>query len=336
MKFIDEAIILVIAGNGGDGCVSFRREKYIPKGGPDGGDGGDGGNVYLIADANLNTLSDFCFKKTFYAENGKNGSSSNCRGRKGRDLIIKVPIGTSVIDYDTKEILEDMIYHDQISKISKGGWHGLGNARFKSSVNRSPYQRTIGSKGERHNLYLKLMLLADVGIIGLPNAGKSTLIRNISAAKPKVASYPFTTLIPTLGVVNVDNKRFVVADIPGLVEGAAQGIGLGINFLKHIQRCRLLVHLVDITNINNPSNLIKDINIVINELKKYNENLFQKPRWLVFNKIDLIETTKMNLNIKTIIQSLKWQDRYYLISNFNKTGINEMCQDLMKFINLNY
>ncbi|PPI88603.1 GTPase ObgE [Candidatus Pantoea edessiphila] len=335
MKFIDEATISVIAGDGGNGCISFRREKYVPKGGPDGGDGGDGGDVYIIADENLNTLFDFCFKKTFHAENGKNGKGSNCRGKRGKDVIVKVPLGTRIIDCNTKKIVKDMIYHNQKLKIGKGGWHGLGNARFKSSINRNPYQRTIGTKGERRNLQLKLMLLADVGILGLPNAGKSTLISNISAAKPKVANYPFTTLVPTLGVVNAeDNKKFIIADIPGLVKGAAEGIGLGIRFLKHLERCKLLLHLVDITNIDNDFDLIKDINIIIDELKKYNHDLFQKPRWLIFNKVDLLDEQKVQVQIEKIISHLEWKDRYYLISGLNRTRVNRLCSDLSEFIYL--
>ncbi|MXP51092.1 Obg family GTPase CgtA [Pantoea sp. SoEX] len=334
MKFVDEATILVVAGNGGNGCVSFRREKYIPKGGPDGGDGGDGGNVYLIADENLNTLIDFYFKKVFYAQHGKNGGSKNCRGKSGEDIFVKVPLGTRVIDYDNNEILGDMIDHNQKLKVSNGGWHGLGNYRFKSSTNRSPYQKTSGTKGEKRTLYLKLMLLADVGVLGLPNAGKSTFVRSISAAKPKVANYPFTTLIPTLGVVNIDNKKFTIADIPGLIEGAAHGVGLGIRFLKHLERCKLLLHLVDISNINNETDLIKDINVVIIELKKYNDDLFNKPRWLVFNKIDLINEKKIQLRIEEIINYLNWKDRFYLISSFTKKGVKNLCGDLISYIKL--
>ncbi|PPI86549.1 GTPase ObgE [Candidatus Pantoea edessiphila] len=332
MKFIDEVTISVIAGNGGNGCLSFRREKYMPRGGPDGGDGGDGGDVYLLADENLNTLIDFHFKKTFNAENGKNGRGSNCSGKRGKDIIIRVPIGTTIIDNDTKKILQDMTYNNQKFKVSQGGQHGLGNARFKSSVNRRPCQTTKGNKGEIRHLYLKLTLLADVGILGLPNAGKSTLVRNISAARPKVANYPFTTLIPTLGVVNVDgDQKFIVADIPGLIKGAARGVGLGIQFLKHLERCRLLLHLIDITDINNTLDIINDINIVINELKNYNDDLYKKPRWLVFNKIDLHENNIKD-NIQNIITSLNWHDKYYLISGLNKKGTNELCDDLMRFI----
>ncbi|MBK4775645.1 GTPase ObgE [Candidatus Pantoea edessiphila] len=332
MRFIDEATIVIIAGNGGNGCISFRREKYIPKGGPDGGDGGDGGDVYIIADENLNTLVDFYFKKTFNAQNGKNGGSNNCRGKRGADTFIKVPLGTRIIDDDTKKILQDMTHHNQKLKVGNGGWHGLGNTRFKSSINRSPYQKTLGTKGERRTLYLKLMLIADVGVLGLPNAGKSMFVRSISGAKPKVASYPFTTLIPTLGVVNIDNKKFTVADIPGLIKGAAQGVGLGIRFLKHLERCRLLLHLVDIAHSSNVIHLIRDVNIVVSEIKNYNEQLFNKPRWLVFNKIDLLHEKRIQLNVNKIIKDIDWQSRYYLISSVSQKGITKLCSDLVIFI----
>ncbi|SPP32058.1 GTPase Obg [Arsenophonus endosymbiont of Aleurodicus floccissimus] len=288
MKFVDEAKILVIAGDGGNGCVSFRREKYIPKGGPDGGDGGDGGDIYLLADENLNTLIDYRFETIFQAERGQNGQSRDCTGKRGQDKTIKVPVGTRIRDFSTRKIVGDMTRHGQRLMVAKGGFHGLGNTRFKSSVNRAPRQKTMGTKGETRELLLELILLADVGMLGMPNAGKSTFIRSVSAAKSKVADYPFTTLVPSLGVVRMDSEQsFVIADIPGLIEGAAEGIGLGIRFLKHLERCTILLHLIDICPIDG-SDPAQNAKIIDAELEKYSEKLAQKPRWLVFNKIDLL------------------------------------------------
>ncbi|MEN4691481.1 Obg family GTPase CgtA [Pantoea agglomerans] len=335
MKFVDEATILVVAGDGGNGCVSFRREKYIPRGGPDGGDGGDGGDVYLIADENLNTLIDYRFEKSFRAERGQNGQSRDCTGKRGKDIEVKVPVGTRVIDQGTGETLGDMTRHGQKLMVGKGGWHGLGNTRFKSSVNRSPRQKTMGTPGEKRDLQLELMLLADVGMLGLPNAGKSTFIRAVSAAKPKVADYPFTTLVPSLGVVRMDSEQsFVVADIPGLIEGAADGAGLGIRFLKHLERCRVLLHLIDIDPIDE-SDPVENARIILGELEKYSEKLFNKPRWLVFNKIDLISEEEAQSRAKAVAEALGWEDKYYLISAASRTGINELCWDVMSFINAN-
>ncbi|MEN4656011.1 Obg family GTPase CgtA [Pantoea agglomerans] len=335
MKFVDEATILVVAGDGGNGCVSFRREKYIPRGGPDGGDGGDGGDVYLIADENLNTLIDYRFEKSFRAERGQNGQSRDCTGKRGKDIEVKVPVGTRVIDQGTGETLGDMTRHGQKLMVGKGGWHGLGNTRFKSSVNRSPRQKTMGTPGEKRDLQLELMLLADVGMLGLPNAGKSTFIRAVSAAKPKVADYPFTTLVPSLGVVRMDSEQsFVVADIPGLIEGAADGAGLGIRFLKHLERCRVLLHLIDIDPIDE-SDPVENARIILGELEKYSEKLFNKPRWLVFNKIDLISEEEAQSRAKAVAQALGWEDKYYLISAASRTGVNELCWDVMSFINAN-
>ncbi|EIC00170.1 MULTISPECIES: Obg family GTPase CgtA [Pantoea] len=335
MKFVDEATILVVAGDGGNGCVSFRREKYIPKGGPDGGDGGDGGDVYLIADENLNTLIDYRFEKSFRAERGQNGQSRDCTGKRGKDIEIKVPVGTRVIDQGTGETLGDMTRHGQKLMVGKGGWHGLGNTRFKSSVNRSPRQKTMGTPGEKRDLQLELMLLADVGMLGLPNAGKSTFIRAVSAAKPKVADYPFTTLVPSLGVVRMDSEQsFVVADIPGLIEGAAEGAGLGIRFLKHLERCRVLLHLIDIDPIDE-SDPVENARIILGELEKYSEKLFNKPRWLVFNKVDLIGEEEAQARAKAVAEALGWEDKYYLISAASRTGVNELCWDVMSFINAN-
>ncbi len=303
MKFVDEATILAVAGDGGNGCVSFRREKYIPRGGPDGGDGGDGGDVYLLADENLNTLIDYRFEKSFRAERGQNGQSRDCTGKRGKDIIVKVPVGTRVIDQGTGETLGDMTRHEQKLMVAKGGWHGLGNTRFKSSVNRSPRQKTMGTPGEKRDLQLELMLLADVGMLGLPNAGKSTFIRSVSAAKPKVADYPFTTLVPSLGVVRMDNeKSFVVADIPGLIEGAADGAGLGIRFLKHLERCRVLLHLIDLAPIDE-SDPVENARIILGELEKYSDKLFQKPRWLVFNKCDLLSREEAESRAKAVVEA---------------------------------
>ncbi|THB86254.1 Obg family GTPase CgtA [Pantoea allii] len=335
MKFVDEATILVVAGDGGNGCVSFRREKYIPRGGPDGGDGGDGGDVYLIADENLNTLIDYRFEKSFRAERGQNGQSRDCTGKRGKDIEVKVPVGTRVIDQGTGETLGDMTRHGQKLMVGKGGWHGLGNTRFKSSVNRSPRQKTMGTPGEKRDLQLELMLLADVGMLGLPNAGKSTFIRAVSAAKPKVADYPFTTLVPSLGVVRMDSEQsFVVADIPGLIEGAADGAGLGIRFLKHLERCRVLLHLIDIDPIDE-SDPVENARIILGELEKYSAKLFNKPRWLVFNKIDLISEEEAQSRAKAVAEALGWEDKYYLISAASRTGVNELCWDVMSFINAN-
>ncbi|KFF72562.1 GTPase CgtA [Pectobacterium brasiliense] len=335
MKFVDEATILVVAGDGGNGCVSFRREKYIPNGGPDGGDGGDGGDVYLLADENLNTLIDYRFEKSFRAERGQNGQSRDCTGKRGKDITIKVPIGTRVLDQGTGEVLGDMTRHQQSLMVAKGGWHGLGNTRFKSSVNRAPRQKTSGTKGEERELTLELLLLADVGMLGLPNAGKSTFIRAVSAAKPKVADYPFTTLVPSLGVVRMDSEQsFVVADIPGLIEGASEGAGLGIRFLKHLERCRVLLHLVDLAPIDE-SDPIENAKIIINELEQYGAGLAEKPRWLVFNKVDLIDKAEAEKRAKEIAAALGWDDKYYLISAANREGVNPLCWDVMNFLKAN-
>ncbi|QHQ20606.1 Obg family GTPase CgtA [Pectobacterium brasiliense] len=335
MKFVDEATILVVAGDGGNGCVSFRREKYIPNGGPDGGDGGDGGDVYLLADENLNTLIDYRFEKSFRAERGQNGQSRDCTGKRGKDITIKVPVGTRVLDQVTGEVLGDMTRHQQSLMVAKGGWHGLGNTRFKSSVNRAPRQKTSGTKGEERELTLELLLLADVGMLGLPNAGKSTFIRAVSAAKPKVADYPFTTLVPSLGVVRMDSEQsFVVADIPGLIEGASEGAGLGIRFLKHLERCRVLLHLVDLAPIDE-SDPIENAKIIINELEQYGAGLAEKPRWLVFNKVDLIDKAEAEKRAKEIAAALGWDDKYYLISAANREGVNPLCWDVMNFLKAN-
>ncbi len=335
MKFIDEALIRVEAGDGGNGCVSFRREKYIPKGGPDGGDGGDGGDVYLVADENLNTLIDYRFEKRFAAERGQNGRSANCTGHRGNDITLRVPVGTRAIDNDTKEVLGDLTKHGAKMLVAKGGYHGLGNTRFKSSVNRAPRQKTNGTPGEKRDLQLELMLLADVGMLGLPNAGKSTFIRAVSAAKPKVADYPFTTLVPSLGVARVDNNRsFVVADIPGLIEHASEGAGLGIRFLKHLERCRVLIHLVDIAPIDE-SDPAHNIAIIENELAQYSEKLAEKPRWLVFNKIDTMSDEEAQERAQDIAERLGLEEDYYLISAVTGKNVQPLTRDIMDFIEAN-
>ncbi|MFZ7200210.1 Obg family GTPase CgtA [Avibacterium avium] len=332
MKFIDEALIRVEAGDGGNGCVSFRREKFIPKGGPDGGDGGDGGDVYLIADENLNTLVDYRFEKRFAAERGENGRSSDCTGRRGKDITLRVPVGTRAIDNDTKEVLGDLTKHGAKMLIAKGGYHGLGNARFKSSVNRAPRQKTNGTAGEKRDLLLELMLLADVGMLGLPNAGKSTFIRAVSAAKPKVADYPFTSLVPSLGVARVDeNRSFVIADIPGLIEGASEGAGLGIRFLKHLERCRVLIHLVDINPIDG-SDPADNIAIIESELFQYSEKLADKTQWLVFNKIDTMSDEEAHERAKEILERLDWEGDYYLISAATGKNVPALCRDIMDYL----
>jgi len=332
MKFVDEVEIRVEAGDGGNGCVSFRKEKYIEFGGPDGGDGGDGGDVYLIADESLNTLIDYRFERFHRAKRGENGRSRNCTGKSSDDLFLKVPVGTRCIDEDTGEQIGDLTVKDQKLMVAKGGWHGLGNTRFKSSTNRAPRQKTDGTAGEIRNLKLELLLLADVGLLGLPNAGKSTLIRSVSAAKPKVADYPFTTLVPNLGVVRLDSQRsFVIADIPGLIEGAADGAGLGTQFLKHLERCRILLHVIDVMPADG-SDPLENAKTIINELEQHNEKLANKPRWIVFNKLDLLLEEEAKELTDSIIEGLGWEGNVYSISAFNKMGTESLCQKVMTFI----
>ena len=330
MKFVDEATIKLEAGNGGNGCLSFRREKYIPRGGPDGGDGGDGGHIYFVADTGLNTLADFRFKRVFRAEHGQKGMGSNCTGKSGEDLYVRVPVGTIVYDADTEEFMGDLVTAGQTLLVAKGGVHGLGNTRFKSSTNRAPRRTTDGTPGEIRNLFLELKVLADVGLLGLPNAGKSTLIRAVSAAHPKVADYPFTTLIPNLGVVRVDeDKSFVIADIPGLIEGAAEGAGLGVQFLKHLARTRLLLHLIDVLPDDDAADPVEDAKTIVNELKKYNEELYSKDRWLVLNKIDLLPAETRQETCDQIVQALHWQGPVYFISAVAKQGTQALMYDIM-------
>ncbi|RZR35844.1 Obg family GTPase CgtA [Vibrio vulnificus] len=332
MKFVDEAVIKVQAGDGGNGVVSFWREKFVTKGGPDGGDGGDGGDVYIQADENLNTLIDYRFQRFYEAERGQNGSGGNCTGKRGKDITLRVPVGTRAVDIHTNEIVAEVAEHGKKVMVAKGGWHGLGNTRFKSSVNRAPRQKTMGTKGEIRELRLELLLLADVGMLGLPNAGKSTFIRAVSAAKPKVADYPFTTLIPSLGVVSVvSEKSFVVADIPGLIEGAADGAGLGIRFLKHLERCRVLLHMIDIFPIDQ-SDPVQNALTIIDELEQYSEKLANKPRWLVFNKVDLVSEEQADEIIQEVIDALGWEEQYFKISAVNRQGTKELCYKLADFM----
>ena len=327
MKFIDEAVIEVRAGDGGNGCVSFRREKYIAMGGPDGGDGGDGGTVLLQADSSINTLVDFRHKRKFIAKRGENGGSRNCTGRGGEDLVVKVPVGTIVHEEETGEILGDLIEDSQRMIVAQGGFHGLGNARFKSSTNRAPRQSKPGMLGEKRQLRLELKLLADVGLLGMPNAGKSTLIRAVSAARPKVADYPFTTLHPNLGVVKVSGHRsFVMADVPGLIEGAAEGAGLGIQFLKHLSRTRLLLHLVDMGPLGNP---VEDVATISSELQAFSADLAAQERWLVLNKMDLVPADEREQKRSEILSSLNWQGPVFEISAISRAGTDELVQAVM-------
>lgn len=329
MKFVDEASIKVFAGNGGSGCLSFRREKYIPRGGPDGGDGGDGGSVVLEADSGLNTMVDFRFQRAFRAQNGASGRGQNSTGRSGDDLVLPVPIGTTVLDEDTGEILGDLSVPGQRLTVAQGGFHGLGNTRFKSSTNRAPRQTSKGSEGEHRDLKLELKVLADVGLLGLPNAGKSTFIRAVSSATPKVADYPFTTLVPNLGVVKVEAHRsFVVADIPGLIEGASEGAGLGIRFLKHLTRNRILLHLVDMAPFDDSDPAQAALSIV-RELERFSPTLSGRERWLVLNKSDLLDKETFAQRRQLVLDALAWQGRVYEIAAINGGGTDRLCGDLM-------
>lgn len=325
MKFVDEAVIRVEAGKGGDGCMSFRREKYVPFGGPDGGDGGDGGSVYLEADEGLNTLVDFRYTRLFRAEHGQPGRGSQCSGKAGEDLTIRVPVGTLAYDAVTSELLGDLVAHGERLLVAKGGDHGLGNARFKSSTNRAPRKTTKGMAGEVRPLRLELNVLADVGLLGKPNAGKSSLIRAVSAARPKVADYPFTTLYPHLGVVRVESDRsFVIADIPGLIEGAAEGAGLGHRFLKHLARTRLMLHVVDIASPGDISKAVADIQAIEAELKKFSEDLYARERWLVFNKIDLLASHTRHTYAQAIAGHAGWTAPVFLVSALTGEGCREL------------
>jgi len=310
MKFIDETRIEVTAGNGGNGAVSFRREKFIPRGGPDGGNGGRGGSVFAIADRNINTLIDYRFARLHKAKNGDGGRGAQCSGAGAKDIYLRVPVGTVVTDDDTKEIIADLSQHDQVALLAKGGNGGMGNINFKSSTNRAPRQATLGEKGEHRALRLELKVLADVGLLGMPNAGKSTFIRAVSSARPKVADYPFTTLHPNLGVVRVDiGRSFVLADIPGLIKGAAEGAGLGHQFLRHLTRTRLLLHIVDLAPSDPSADPIQEARAIVAELKKYDQALYRKPRWLVLNKIDMIPESERRKTIDGFLKAFQWKDR---------------------------
>lgn len=333
MKFVDEATIRVEAGKGGNGCMSFRREKYIPRGGPDGGDGGDGGSVYLEGSTDLNTLVDFRYQRFYKAENGQKGMGSNCTGKKGDDLIIEVPIGTMVFDVETDELIGDVREEGERLLVAQGGYHGLGNTRYKSSVNRAPRQTSPGTPGEARQLRLELRVLADVGLLGLPNAGKSTLIRAVSSAKPKVADYPFTTIHPALGVVRIgSHKSFVMADIPGLIEGAAEGAGLGHQFLKHLSRTCVLLHVIDVAPVNGNSP-VESAKSILNELAAYDPVLLEKPRWLVLNKMDLIpdEETRQQTQ-RQIVADLDWKGKVFPVSAISGEGTQALCYELMQLI----
>ena len=331
MKFIDEATIKVYAGDGGNGVATFRREKYEPMGGPNGGDGGKGGSVYAIADRNINTLVDYRYTRTFRAQRGENGRGSDCYGAKGEDTILRVPVGTVISDKATERMIVDLAEHDQKVLLAQGGTHGLGNIHFKSSINRSPRQCTKGEPGEEFELYMELKVLADVGLLGMPNAGKSTFIRSVSAAKPKVADYPFTTLHPNLGVVRVDtNRSFVIADVPGLIEGAAEGAGLGHQFLRHLARTSLLLHLVDIAPFDELTDPVAEARAIVNELKKYDEALYNKPRWLVLNKIDMTQDTKEI--VKKFVKDYGWTGRVFAISAISGVGCKELVYAMMEHL----
>jgi GTP-binding protein len=332
MKFVDEVSIHVKAGDGGNGMMSFRREKFIEKGGPNGGDGGDGGSIYMEADANLNTLVDYRYTRRFNAKNGEKGGSTDCTGAKGDDLVLPVPVGTTIIDAATQEVIGDLTRPGQRLMVAHGGWHGLGNARFKSSTNRAPRQTTPGKPGEARDLKLELKVLADVGLLGLPNAGKSTFIRAVSAAKPKVADYPFTTLVPNLGVVSVGRyKSFVVADIPGLIEGAAEGAGLGIRFLKHLARTRLLLHLVDLAPLDE-SDPAAAAETIIHELSKFSPALADRDRWLVLNKADQLPEADRDARVRDVVARLDWTGPVFVISALEREGTEALTQEIMRYL----
>lgn len=332
MKFVDEAKISVEAGKGGDGACSFLRLKFMPFGGPDGGNGGDGGSVFLRADESINTLIDYQYVRIYKASNGEKGSGRNCTGKSGESLELRVPVGTMVYDDDTDELIADLIENNQTACVAQGGRHGIGNSHFKSSTNRAPRRTIPGQEGEKRNLRLELKVLADVGLVGMPNAGKSTLISAMSAARPKIADYPFTTLYPYLGVVRVSHFRsFVIADLPGLIEGAAEGAGLGIRFLKHVARTKLLFHVVDIapTDGGDP---VENIRAIGNELKKYSTDLMVKERWLILNKIDLVPPEDLEAVCTDIVDRLQWDGPVFRVSGLAKRGLKELAQQAMLYL----
>ena len=326
MKFIDEAKIEVVAGDGGNGVASFCREKFRPFGGPDGGDGGKGGSIYAIADRNINTLVDYRFAKLHRAKHGENDRGSDCYGKGAEDIYLRMPVGTLVIDQNDGAIIADLTEHGQVALLAKGGEGGWGNIHFKTSTNRAPRQKTDGKEGERRDLKLELKVLADVGLLGMPNAGKSTFITAVSNARPKIADYPFTTLHPNLGVVRVSHEKiFVIADIPGLIEGAADGAGLGVQFLRHLQRTRLLLHIVDLAPFDENVNPAKEAKAIVKELKKYDQTLFDKPRWLVLNKLDMVPEDERAKRVKSFVKNFGWKGPVFQISGLTREG----CEDLV-------
>ncbi|WP_106475579.1 Obg family GTPase CgtA [Phytohalomonas tamaricis] len=326
MQFVDESSITVEAGKGGSGCLSFRREKFIPKGGPDGGDGGHGGSVFLVGDEALNTLIDFKYQRFYKAENGQPGQGRQMSGRQGQDIYVKVPVGTTVIDVESLEVIGDITAPGQTLKVAQGGRRGLGNIHFKSSTNRAPRRTTLGTEGERRELRLELKLMADVGLLGMPNAGKSTLIRSVSAAKPKVADYPFTTLVPNLGVVKLGtHEHFVMADVPGLIEGASDGAGLGLRFLKHLTRTRLLFHVVDVAPFDDVDPVDAAEKIAL-ELERFSPTLAERPRWLVLNKLDLIAEQDREAVVADIVARLGWEGPVFRISAISGDGTDALVQ----------
>ena len=330
MKFVDEATIEVHAGKGGDGAASFRREKFVPRGGPDGGDGGRGGSIWGVADRNINTLIDYRYARIHRAKNGEKGMGSDCYGRGAEDIVLRFPVGTVITDAESGETIADLAHHEARALLAKGGKGGLGNLHFKSSTNQAPRQFTRGEQGESRRLRLELKVLADVGLLGMPNAGKSTFIRSVSAARPKVADYPFTTLQPNLGVVRVDESRsFVIADIPGLIEGAAEGAGLGHQFLRHLSRTHLLLHLVDVAPVDPDSDPVRDAKAIVAELKKYDVDLYKKPRWLVLNKADLLVQGQRDKLLKSFVRKLGWKGKTFIISALTGEGCRELIYAVM-------
>jgi len=333
MKFVDEATIDVAAGNGGAGCVSFRREKFIPFGGPNGGDGGRGGSIWAVADRNINTLIDYRYARIHRARNGEKGMGSDCYGRSAEDIVLRMPVGTVITDQESGAVIADLSAHEQRALLAKGGSGGLGNLHFKSSVNRAPRQFTRGEPGESRQLRLELKVLADVGLLGLPNAGKSTLIRAVSAARPKVADYPFTTLQPNLGVVRVDdNRSFVMADIPGLIEGASEGAGLGHQFLRHLARTRVLLHVIDVAPPDPEADVVRDARALVRELRKYDETLYRKPRWLVLNKVDLLPEEEREERIAALLKKLGAMRRHFTISAISGAGCKPLVFAVMEHL----
>lgn len=331
MKFVDSASIRIEAGKGGSGCLSFRREKYIPEGGPDGGDGGDGGSVYFVGQQGLNTLSEFRYNRMFRAKNGQPGQGQNKRGKSADDLYVEMPLGTQVFDLETDEMIGEITEHEQTLLVAKGGFHGLGNTRFKSSINRAPRQTTLGTPGEVREIGLEMNVMADIGLLGMPNAGKSSLIRQISSARPKVADYPFTTLHPSLGVVSLGSEHLVMADIPGLIEDASEGVGLGFEFLKHLSRTKILLHVVDILPFDG-SDPIENYRIIEKELAKYDQKLADKPRLLALNKMDLLPEDERDQALETFLQGSGYQGQVFSISALNGLGCKDLIAGLFELV----